>query len=211
MFWSQFLTIATIHFLAVVSPGPDFAMITRNSLVYSRRAGVYTSIGLALGIATHVTYCLLGIAVLISQSILLFNVVKYVGAAYLIYVGIRSLRAKPEAAQSQVVAEKEEEKTLSRWAAVRIGYLTNVLNPKATLLFLAIFTQVIDPATPKYFQAIYGAEMVVATFVWFAVVSIFFSNSLIKVRIMKVKHHIERVTGAVLIALGIKVALSVQE
>ncbi len=212
MFLSQLLTIAIVHFLAVVSPGPDFAMVTRNSLVYSRKVGIYTAIGLGLGIAVHVTYCLFGIGLLISKSILLFNVLKYVGAAYLIYIGYKSLKAKAPVAPVVDMSESQtlqvSEKSLSPFASIRIGFLTNVLNPKATLFMLALFTQVINPNTPKLIQSFFGVEMVLATMVWFSLVSIFFSNSRIKGRVMKYMHHIERITGGVLIALGIKVALA---
>ncbi len=207
MFISQLLTIAFVHLLAVMSPGPDFALTTRNSLLYSRKSGVYTSVGLALGIMVHVTYCLLGIGLLISRSIVLFSIIKYVGAGYLIYIGYKSLKAKPEevSESNSIVATGN---VLTPFASAKLGFLSNVLNPKATLFMLALFTQVINPATPKLIQSLFGVEMVVATFMWFSLVAIFFSNQLIKVRITKVQHYIERFTGAVLIALGIKVALS---
>ena len=206
MFISQFLTIAIVHLLAVISPGPDFAMVTRNSLIYSRKSGVYTSAGLALGIMVHVTYCLLGIGILISQSILLFNIIKFIGAAYLIYIGYKSLRTQPQGTTAEDI--QVSEKTLSAKASIRAGFLTNVLNPKATLFMLALFTQVIDPNTPKSIESLYGTEMVIVTFIWFSLVSIFFSNKLIRTRITRYQHYIERLTGGVLIALGIKVALA---
>ncbi len=206
MYLAQFLTVVVVHLLAVMSPGPDFVMVTRNSLIHSRKVGVYTSLGLAIGIAVHVTYCLLGIGLLISRSILLFNIIKYLGASYLIYIGYKSLRAKPQALQ--VEQAQKEQKELTAFSAIRIGFLTNVLNPKATLFMLALFTQVINPGTPRIIEALYGLEMVTMTFVWFSLVSVFFSNPIIKSRISKVQHHIERVTGAVLILLGIKVALA---
>lgn len=207
MYLSQFLTVAFIHLLAVMSPGPDFAMVTRNSLLYSRKSGVYTSLGLGMGIMVHVTYCLLGIGLLISQSIILFNIIKYIGAMYLIYIGYKSLRAKPQNTQ-ETAGIASAEKILTPLNSVRSGFLTNVLNPKATLFFLAVFTQVINPVTPKLIQLLYGVEMVIMTFAWFALVSLFFSHSRIKTRITKIQHHIERFTGAVLIMLGIKVALT---
>ncbi len=206
MLLSAFLTVVIVHLLAVVSPGPDFAVITRNSLLYSRRAGILTALGLALGIGIHVTYCLFGIGLVISQSILLFNAIKWFGAAYLVYIGYKSLRSKPK--QEKEVTTVVSVNTLSDAKAVRIGFLTNVLNPKATLFFLALFTQVIDPATPTWVQLVYGVEMITMTFVWFSFVSIVFSNPILKRRIGAVQHHIERVTGVVLIALGIKVAIS---
>ena len=205
MFLAQFITIGVVHLLALISPGPDFAMVSRNSLIYSRKIGIYTSIGIALGIMIHVAYSLLGIGFIISKSIVLFNVIKYIGAAYLIYIGYKSLRAKPT---ENMKIENEEKKALTPGRAIWVGFLTNVLNPKATLFFLALFTQIINPATPKLFQLFYGIEMMVLTFVWFAFVTYIFSHSYITARIKKVQHYVEKVTGAVLIGLGIKVAIS---
>jgi threonine/homoserine/homoserine lactone efflux protein len=92
-FMAGWLTVFLVGCLAVMSPGPNMAMALKNSLAHSRRAGVSTAAGLALGDAMHVSYCLVGIAVVISRSILLFDAIKWVGAAYLVYVGVRSLRA----------------------------------------------------------------------------------------------------------------------
>ncbi len=210
MFIAQLLTVAVVHLFAVMSPGPDFAMVTRSSLVYSRKIAIYTSLGIALGISIHVAYSILGIGLIISQSILLFNIIKYIGAGYLIYIGYKSLRAKPAPEATEQIAPQAE-KSMSVASAVWAGFLTNVLNPKATLFFLALFTQVINPATPKLIQLFYGIEMMAITFVWFSLISIVFSNRIIKSKISRVQHHIERVTGVVLIALGVKVALSSQK
>ena len=207
MFITQLLTVGIVHLLAVMSPGPDFAIVTRNSLVYSRKTAIYTSLGISLGISIHVAYSLLGIGFVISKSILLFNIIKYAGAAYLLYIGYKSLRAKPVCETSEQ-SSMENTKNISTGSAIWTGFLTNVLNPKATLFFLALFTQVINPLTPKYIQLLYGFEMMGITFVWFSIVSILFSNSLIKAKVNKFQHHIERVTGAVLLGLGIKVALT---
>ncbi len=206
IFLAQFLTVALVHLLAVISPGPDFAMVSRNSIMYSRKTGIYTAIGIAVGILVHVAYSLLGIGFLIAKSIVFFNVIKFIGAGYLIYIGYKSLRSKPASPQEAGVAATKSD--IRPWASFKIGFLTNALNPKATLFFLALFTQVIDPATPKIIQFAYGIETMVITFVWFALVALFFSNALIRSKVAKVQHYVERVTGAVLIALGIKVALA---
>lgn len=203
---AQFLTIAAVHLFAVMSPGPDFAMVTRNSLIYSRKVGIYTTLGIALGIMVHVAYSLLGIGFVIAQSVILFNIIKFIGAGYLIYIGYKSLKAQKQTEIQVQTTQKE----ISSWQAVKIGFLTNALNPKATMFFLALFTQVVSPATPKFIQLMYGVEMMVITFIWFSIVSLVFSNSLIKTRITGIQHYIERFTGAILIALGIKVALTSQ-
>ncbi len=209
MYLAQFFTIAVIHLLAVASPGPDFIVVTKNSLTYSRRVGGYTALGVALGIGVHVTYCLLGIALIISQSIIIFSVIKYIGAGYLIWIGYKGLRTK---AKSEVgIGVENNKKDISIRAAIKSGFLVNVLNPKATLFLLSVFTQVINPETPKFIQTLYGLEMVVATFAWFVLVSFVFSNKKMKQKITRFSHWIDRVGGAVMVALGIKVAVSTQK
>lgn len=200
----EFFAVVVIHFLALVSPGPDFIMTSRNSMVYSRRTGVYSSLGLALGMAVHVTYCLLGIGLIISRSILLFSVLKYLGAAYLIYIGWKSLRAQPVRATGDGIVR---ERNLPAGEAIKMGFLTNVLNPKATLFMFGLFTQVIRPDTPLMLQVLYGAEMSLMTFLWFSFVASVLSVSLIRLRFSSVQHIFERFFGGLLILLGMRVAL----
>jgi len=204
----EFLTIVVIHFICVIAPGPDFAMISRNSLIYSRKTGIYSAIGLAFGILVHVTYSLVGIGFIISQSILLFSIIKYLGAAYLIYIGYKSLKSKPNKEKAESLEKKND---LNKVQALKMGFLTNVLNPKVTLFFLSLFTQVINPQTPLFIQIAYGIEMSAMTFLWFSFVALILSNSLIKAKFTSVQHYFERVFGVILIALGIKVAMSSSE
>ena len=208
----EFLLIAGIHLLAVMSPGPDFAMVVRNSLVYSRRTGLFAAAGLALGILVHVAYSLLGIGLVISQSVMLFNTIKLLGAAYLIYIGLRALLSR--AAENREVHSNEAApsgKELKPLAAVRLGFLTNVLNPKATLFFLALFTQVINPGTPFGMKLLYGAEMSLVTFCWFALVALLLTHKRIERMFFGVKQHMERLFGAILVGLGLKVAMGTRE
>lgn len=202
---AEFITVAIIHLLAVMSPGSDFAMISRNSLLYSRKTGIYSAIGLAFGILVHVAYSLVGIGFVISQSIVLFSTIKLLGAGYLIYIGYKSLKAKPH---NLTVKGFERKDSLDKIVAVKMGFLTNVLNPKATLFFLSLFTQVINPKTPLAIQLLYGFEMSLMTFVWFALVASILSHSTIQEKFASAHHKIEKVFGVILIALGIKVALS---
>jgi len=89
---TEFIAVVTITLLAVISPGPDFAMVSRNSLLNSRRSGILTAIGIGSGVLIHVGYTLIGVGVLIQQSLWLFNLLKIIGAAYLIYLGVGMLR-----------------------------------------------------------------------------------------------------------------------
>jgi RhtB (resistance to homoserine/threonine) family protein len=201
----ELMLVITVQLLGVMSPGPDFAMICRSSLVYSRRTGLFSALGIATGIIVHVAYCLMGIALVISQSILLFSAIKMVGAAYLIYVGYKSLKAKKKLPEA---LDYHKEKDLTPWQAVRAGFWTNVLNPKATMFFLAMFTQVIQPSTPLAVQSLYGVVMVIITMLWFSSLTLVLSHPVVRGRFDAVQHWVERTMGVVLIALGLKVATS---
>lgn len=202
----EFLTLAGLHLLALMSPGPDFVMISRSSLLYSRRTGVWSAVGLALGIFLHVAYSLGGIAFIISQSIVLFSVLKTAAALYLMYIGIKALRAKPTKVGE--LGASGEQKTMTAWQAIRTGFFTNALNPKATLFFFSVFTQVIHPATPLGVRFLYGLEMSLATFAWFALVAVALSGKRLRTKVMSIQHYVERFMGAALMLLGIKVLLS---
>ena len=206
--FNQIIILAGIHMLAVMSPGPDFAMVMRNSLIYSRKTGLLAAAGLAIGIIFHVTYSLLGIGLIISQSIVIFNIIKWIGAVYLIYIGIKSLLSKKQAKDTSAKSEGlvEQKQDLTTFQALRMGFLTNALNPKATLYFLAVFTTIIETNTPIIYKAVYGVEMVVLTFLWFAFVAVVLSHNKVSLVFAKAKHRIEKVFGVVLIALGLKVA-----
>ena len=204
-FLSDWLTVFVVGMIVIVTPGPDFALTLRSSLVHSKLTGIYTAVGVGIGNTIHATYSLIGIGALVSKSILLFSILKWAGALYLIYMGIKSLKAKKfvDSTQSGSVA-----KDITRWAAFRIGLFGNLLNPKATLFFLALFTQIVQPSTPIAVQALYGLTVAVLSFVWFAFVAMFVSHQAFKKRILSVSHWLERITGAALIFLGIRLAIA---
>lgn len=205
MYWTEFLTVALVHLLAVASPGPDFAIVLRESVSNGRHAGIWTALGVGSGILLHVGYCLLGIGLIVSQSIVLFNLLKWLAAAYLIYIGIRALQARPADPAS---AELAPLATRSPRAAFARGFVTNGLNPKATLFFLSLFTLVISPQTPLLVQAGYGLYLALATAVWFCAVALLFSQARVRRGFVRLGHWFDRLMGAVLVGLGIKVAFS---
>jgi threonine/homoserine/homoserine lactone efflux protein len=143
----QIMVVAVIHLLFAISPGPDFAIVTRNTLLYSRRIGIYTAVGIALGILIHTIYAIAGIALLISRSPVVFSLIKYAGAAYIAYIGYRSIRAALGDTGNTKYREGTQ-KAISVLESVKMGALTNALNPKAILYMLSIFTLVIDQKTP---------------------------------------------------------------
>lgn len=205
-YWGEFLTVVLVHLLAVASPGPDFAMVLRQSLVAGRKAAVWTSVGIGLGILVHVAYSLLGLGLVISQSIQLFGIIKLVGAGYLVYVGWKSLRAVADTQIAAADSPAQCDYPVSR--ALRIGFLTNALNPKATLFFLSLFSVIVKPDTPWEFQLGYGLYMSVATGIWFSGLSLVLTQRRVRRGFARFGHWAERGMGVVLIGLGIKLALT---
>ena len=206
MYWMEFMTVALVHLLAVASPGPDFAVVVRESVAQGRRAGSWTALGVGCGIFVHVAYSLLGIGLIVSQSIVLFNLFKWLAAAYLVYLGWRALRARPMSLEAIDGANAAVAR--SAWRAFVIGFVTNGLNPKATLFFLSLFTVVISPDTPLLVQAGYGLYLAGATALWFLLVAWLFSRGRVRAGFARMGHWFDRLTGAVLIGLGARLALS---
>lgn len=206
MYWAEFLTVALIHLLAVASPGPDFAVVVRESVAHGRKAGTWAALGVGSAIFLHVGYSLLGIGIIVSQSIVLFNALKWAAAAYLLYIGIKALRARPAEARAQEPEAVSVERS-ARGAYVS-GFVTNGLNPKATLFFLSLFTVVIDPHTPLMVQAGYGLYLAAATALWFCLVARLFSQARVRAGFARMGHWFDRAMGGVLVALGVKLAFT---
>lgn len=185
-----------------VSPGADFVMVTRNSVFYGRLAGLYSSLGVSLAIWIHVAYSIAGLAIIISNSIVLFSIIKYMGAAYLIYIGWKTFRSN----SNMAVDYQHDNKRLSNFSAFKIGFITNALNPKTTIFFLSLFTQVVNPETPLWLQLIYGAIISLAHLVWFGFVSVFMSHAILLKKFHAYQRSIEKVVGGLLIGFGLKVA-----
>ncbi|MEB0204619.1 LysE family translocator [Pseudomonas sp. CCC3.1] len=199
---NELIAVITITVLAVISPGPDFAMVTRNSLLLSRRAGVLTAIGIGLGVLVHVTYTLIGVGVLIQQSLWLFNAIKLAGAAYLVYLGVKMLLSRPgeTTVDSSVVP-------MSDWVALRNGFLTNALNPKSMVFIISLFMQVVRPETSLEVQIGYGVFVSVAHMVWFGLVAMCFSADALRKQLLAIRHWIDRAFGGLLVGFGVMLAV----
>lgn len=204
--WVEFLGLMIAFGIGAVSPGPDFAMVLRQSIAHGRQAAILTSAGIASAILVHGTYTLLGIGLIVSQSLLIFTVLKFAGAAYLIWLGVGALRAPaPEAPDDLDTPPRRDMPPLK---AFGIGFLTNLLNPKAVLFFLSLFTTLVSAATALEIKGFYVASMSVMLFTWFLLVSLFFTTPRIRQGFYRMGQWFNRATGAALIFLAIRVAIT---
>lgn len=203
---TELLTVLTIATLATISPGPDFVVVTRNSLLHSHSVGMYTATGIALAVLIHVAYTILGIGYLISQSVLLFTILKTIGALYLIYIGIKMSWTKGKAIAPG--GEKAVVQSLSPAKALRQGFICNVTNPKTTIFIVSIFVQLVSPATPLWQQLLYGLAIAFIHLIWFGILAFGFASMAKYPRFDKLKSGFEKVAGVVMIGLGLKLLLS---
>jgi RhtB (resistance to homoserine/threonine) family protein len=197
---AQFFSIGLIALLGAMLPGPDFAIVTKNSLLHSRKSGYFTSLGIGSAIFIHMSYCVLGLAFIISSSPLVFSLIKYIGACYLIYLGLNSLLFKQKEMKPPKNAKKTE---ITNFASFQQGFLCNLLNPKATLFFLSLFTVVIKPETPFTWEVMYAIEIIFIATIWFCCLTVILSHSFIKSVLEKSEVYIATFLGIFLIGFGI--------
>jgi len=200
---TELIAVALITILATISPGPDFAMVTRNSYLYGRNAGILAALGIALGVQVHVFYTMFGIGLIIAHSPSLFTAIKIVGALYLIVIGWKTF-----ANRSKLHIDLDAAAPVSPLKMFSNGFLTNALNPKTTLFVVSTYTQVVHADTPLSRQFGYGLFMSAAHLIWFATVAIFFSQHILRSRLVDHQRLVDKVIGAVLMGLGVSLAFA---
>ena len=197
------IIITSVHLLAAASPGPDFVLVSQQTLSNGKRAGLLCSIGIALGLSVHILYSAFGLAAVIANSSSALWLIKLLGGSYLIYLGINGLRAKARSGEATTaVANQTALKTIG------LGFLCNALNPKAPIYFISLFTIVLSQNTPAQHLLIYGIWMMVLQFAWFSFLTLLLSRPMVTDRFQALGHWIDRVAGGAMLLLSIKVLVS---
>ena len=170
---TEFITVVILHMFAVMSPGPDFALVTRQSIRYGRKVAVLTSAGIGIGILFHSFLAISGIIFFISSNDIVMMILKIICSCYLIYLGATSLFRS-------LNIEEPVSNNKSQIGGFLVGLITNITNIKALLFFVTLFGVVLGKQTTIINLAIYGAYMAIATFAWFSVVALIFSGEVFK-------------------------------
>ena len=189
--------------LLTILPGADMALVTRNVLAVGRRRAMLTIAGICAGCVIHATASALGLSAILATSATAFNVVKTLGAGYLIWIGIQSIR---EAGQPATVASDDSARR-ARLGPFLQGFLTNILNPKVAVFYLTFLPQFISPGEPVLRRSLLLASIHIAMgFVWLTAYAWFIDRLGAVLTRPRVKAWLERVTGGLLIALGARLA-----
>ena len=194
---TEFIAVVLITLLAVISPGADFVIVTRNSYLYGRKTGVLTSLGISIGVLIHVFYTLCAISFVLIYTPQFLKVIKYLGAVYLIYIGYKTFIQQP------IQTENMDNIGLSHLNAFKYGFFTNVLNPKTTLFVMSTYTQIVSSSTSFPILVGYGAFMSLAHFIWFSMVSMLFSTVTLREKMLGNQLKINRVIGVFLCLFGL--------
>ncbi|BCU81425.1 lysine transporter LysE [Polycladomyces abyssicola] len=203
----MFLQVFLIGLLGAISPGPDFAVVTRNSLSYGTRIGIATAFGIAAALTIHIAYTVGGYALILKQSLAVFTVIQLAGAIYLAWLGTQAIRSRPATETETETAKGNGEDTESKsgWQGFRDGFLCNALNPKAALYFLGIFSQFLQPGDPQWYYWIYGLENIVAVGGWFILLAVIISSPRFRKVYHRYRHWSDRLLGAVLIFFSVRI------
>jgi RhtB (resistance to homoserine/threonine) family protein len=200
---AEIIAVSTIAIFMAMLPGADFVMVTRTSIYNGRLAGLYMSLGMCLSVCIHATYSIAGLAVVIASSPWLFSTIKYLGAAYLIYIAWQLLTTRELLNNNQNSSMTQ----MSAFIALRLGFTCNILNPKTSIFFLSIFTQVVSVDTPLIMQVSYGLIIMLAHFIWYCGVALLLSHPNIVPRFNRQKQKVDKVAGFLLMLIAIKLSL----
>ena len=204
--WPEFLTMAFAHLMAVASPGPDFAIVMKHSISYGKRIAIITSAGVGMAIFLHVAYALAGIGLIVKSSPLLYQALIIIASGFLLYLGYGAIKSIP---QGELAPEAmRTAPSISDKKAFALGFLTNGLNPKATIFFLSLFTVIIDVDTPFAVKSAFGVYLALATFCWFLFLSLILTKPSVRQIFTRKGYVFDRVMGWVLILLSINILVS---
>lgn len=200
----QVLIIVGVTVMVMITPGPDMVIVMRNALLGGRLAGFKTSAGILAGNLVHITYCAVGIGWLISQSIVAFSILKYAAAAYLIFLGIQTIRNRRLKSLDPRAAAQSIGNT--RWFAQ--GFLNNLLNPKGSLFYLGVFSLVITPDTPVAVTGLLVALMMAISAAFWLAFVVTLDTRLVRQFLGRGQAALGWIFGGLLIALGLRLAVA---
>ncbi len=197
--------LAAAHLAAVISPGPDFLVTLKQSVRHGLTPALWTALGIGCGILVHVSYVVFGVALLLRNEPFFFQFVQWGGALYLCWLAWQCLRSNGVLTVDLTAVDRV---TTSAPRAFWLGFLTNVLNPKATLFFLSLYTAVVSLQTPVSVQLLYGVWMMVITAAWFSLVSWILVKPTIRQRFLAAGVWVDRLLGVLLLAIAVRLLLS---
>jgi threonine/homoserine/homoserine lactone efflux protein len=208
--WPAIFTFLSVFTFAIVSPGPNFILVTNTTLGSSRRAGLFTALGVATGSGLFALAGLAGLLVLVHSLPYFALIMPFVGGAYLAWIGFDMLRnCRCHANLETTEASTEMSATgCPAFISYKTGLLTNLTNPKAWAFYLSLFTLVMTPNFPLWGKVVLNVAMFLISLAWYATVAILISSRTFQPIFLNWRPLIQGVLGLLLMLLGGKVLLT---
>ena len=202
MSWNELIALITITTITIVVPGPDFLVVVRNTISGDRLSGIRTAFGVSSAIWIHIAYSILTVKFATSYSEILMSLLKYAGAGYLIFLGVSAIRSNSSLNIEDIPPAHRSNKY---WLQ---GFLNNLLNPKATLFFLSIFSQLLKPDSDLIVQLGSGLVITAICLSWFSLVPFLLTTEKCKPYLDRFINPIEKLAGILFICYGLKTIIT---
>lgn len=208
---SIFITVAVAHFLALLSPGPDFVLVVKSAFKGNRKNAVGVALGIATANAVYIGLCLIGVGAILSTSVSLMIALKFIGGLFLMYIAFNALKAPKNSYQNMtaISSNSTEFSLLSFSKEFVTGFLSGILNPKNLLFYLSLFTVALTPDISLQFKMILGTWMTAIVFLWDVTIIYFLSKNSVRKKFTKMAFYIDKITGFILGAIGFSIVNSV--
>jgi RhtB (resistance to homoserine/threonine) family protein len=204
---THLLVFIGVAAIVIVIPGPDTAVVTKNILVHGRRTAFGTSLGVSAGLSVWTIAAAVGVASVVRASEVAFTVLKLIGAAYLVWLGVQALRAAGHA-DSDLRPSTAKKPAMGALGGFRQGFLSDLGNPKIGIFFTSLLPQFMAPGHSVLLPSLaLGAVFVLMTLLWLSVYCLVAAQAAQTLQRPRVKAAMDRVTGVVLIALGLRLAI----
>ncbi|GAC24317.1 threonine efflux protein [Paraglaciecola mesophila KMM 241] len=201
-----FATVVFAHFLALISPGPDFVILVKSAIKNESKKAIGVALGISIANALYIALCLIGVGSLLASSVYIMIGLKVAGGLFLIYLAIQALRAKKsDYASLSVQVNKKELNNTTFFKEFVVGFMSGILNPKNVLFYLSLFTVVLTKDVSLTFKVMLGVWMTSVVFLWDSAIVFILSGDRVRRKFAKLAYYIDKVTGAILGLVGFKI------
>lgn len=202
-----FLTIAVVHLVALLSPGPDFFFVSQTAVSRTRRQAMFGVIGITLGVVVWSALALAGLQLVLQRLAWLERLISIAGGLYLAWMGVKMLRGAIRAPATPA-GEPQQVLQQSDWATLRAGLLTNLSNPKVVIYFGSVFSAFLGDGVSAGARWGLWSMVVVETLLWFTVVAGVFALPAMRRGYLRLSRWIDGLAGAVFVAFGLHLIFS---
>jgi threonine/homoserine/homoserine lactone efflux protein len=206
-----FVTVAIAHFLALLSPGPDFVLVVKSAIRNEGKNAIGVALGIASANALYIGLCLIGVGAILAASVTVMIVLKVIGGLFLIYLAVQALRASKSSYNNLDMADAHTHSNAVKATFFKefiTGFMSGILNPKNLLFYLSLFTVVLTPEVGFAFKLGLGIWMTAIVFLWDLSIIFLLSTPKVRGKFTKLAYYIDKVTGAILGLIGFAIVKS---